>query len=67
MLNESCLKGGAPQAGAPQAGAPQADAIQLTDKPSKPSNDDVEFGNKANGQRNKFNQPQEESVEEAVL
>lgn len=59
LLNESCLKGV----------TPQMDSIKPSnDKPST-LNDDFELGNKANAfdQEHKSNQPQEESVEEAIL
>jgi len=58
VLNESCLKGHS------LGPFPIQQPINLQDMPS---NDDALFGHIANGPRNDFNHPQEESVEEAVL
>ena len=57
VLNESCLKG-------TKGIGPFPIHPPLQDMPS---NDDTLFGHIANGPRNRFNHPQEESVEEAVL
>lgn len=57
VLNEYCLKD-------PKGIGPFPVQPTLHDMPS---NDDALFGHIANGPRNGFNHPQEESVEEAVL
>ena len=56
VLNESCLKGYG------VGPFPIQPPIQ-----DMPSNDDALSGHIANGPRNAFNRPQEESVEEAVF
>lgn len=60
VLNESCLKG-------VKGVGPFAIQPPQNQQPDMPFNDDALFGHNANGPRNRFNHPQEESVEEAVL
>lgn len=69
LLNESRLKGADVKTVLVPAKPLNPPAV-LPPPPDMPTNDDAIFGNKANGPKNKFNQfnqPQEESVEEAVL